>query len=483
MPGIYGGDEINAIVIDAGSSSTRAGWAGEDQPRVLVPSSYAWTTITDDEINQIEQEASYQSPQHANHTTSPPSQAKVESNGQDQDGDTSMAEPESTSPQEPALSLIDKETKRRRFVGDNGVNLWKQGLEIATPFDEDGIVSELPAFQSLCSHSLDLLSCDPSEHPLLMTEPAWNTKEARERMTEVAFEGLQVPAFYLANRTVLSSFASGKPTSLLVDIGASTISAIPVVDGFILRKGIQKQSNAGDSVSKALLWSLKNGAAGFKGITPQFLVKSKAACDPGTEPLVKLREDRIQGTTESYKFYHSMRVLNDFKEATCQVLDIPWDEGQARLRPTRMFEFPDGYNNAFGLERFKAAETIFSPQLWSSNPEVLSQGKQYEGLTQMILNAINSTDVDSRPALFGNIVCVGGASFLPGLTDRLSYELGIYAPNQKIKIHSPGNTVERKHSSWLGGSILSSLGSFHQLWISKQEYDEHGPSIVQARCK
>ncbi len=61
--------------------------------------------------------------------------------------------------------------------------------------------------------------------------------------------------------------------------------------------------------------------------------------------------------------------------------------------------------------------------------------------------------------------------------------MGIKAPGQKVKIHSPGNYVERRYSSWIGGSILSSLGTFHQLWISKQEWEEHGNTIVHARCK
>lgn len=99
------------------------------------------------------------------------------------------------------------------------------------------------------------------------------------------------------------------------------------------------------------------------------------------------------------------------------------------------------------------------------------------------MQAVNSVDVDSRATLWANVVCVGGSALLPGFTDRLSYELSIKAPGQKIKLHAPGNTIERKYSSWIGGSILASLGTFHQLWISKEEWEEHGNAIVHARCK
>ena len=49
----------------------------------------------------------------------------------------------------------------------------------------------------------------------------------------------------------------------------------------------------------------------------------------------------------------------------------------------------------------------------------------------------------------------------------------------KIKVVAP---PERKYSVWIGGSILASLSTFQQMWISKQEYDESGPSIVHRKC-
>ena len=51
----------------------------------------------------------------------------------------------------------------------------------------------------------DNLRCDPAEHPVLVTEPAWNTPEHRERMAEIMFEEFNVPAFYVANTGVLNA--------------------------------------------------------------------------------------------------------------------------------------------------------------------------------------------------------------------------------------------------------------------------------------
>ena len=49
----------------------------------------------------------------------------------------------------------------------------------------------------------------------------------------------------------------------------------------------------------------------------------------------------------------------------------------------------------------------------------------------------------------------------------------------QIKVVAP---PERKYSVWIGGSILASLSTFQQMWISKAEYDESGPSIVHRKC-
>merc|ERR1712008_96743 len=73
----------------------------------------------------------------------------------------------------------------------------------------------------------------------------------------------------------------------------------------------------------------------------------------------------------------------------------------------------------------------------------------------------------------GNTVMSGGTTMYPGIADRMQKEITALAPSTiKIKIIAP---PERKHSVWIGGSILSSLSTFQQMWITKQEYDECGP--------
>ena len=93
---------------------------------------------------------------------------------------------------------------------------------------------------------------------------------------------------------------------------------------------------------------------------------------------------------------------------------------------------------------------------------------------------ITKCDVHIRKELYANVVVSGGSTMFAGFADRLSKELTALAPaSMKVKIIAP---PERKYSVWIGGSILSSLSTFQQMWISKQEYDESGPSIVHRKC-
>ena len=50
------------------------------------------------------------------------------------------------------------------------------------------------------------MRCDVAEHPVLCTEPTWNTTANRERMAEIMFEQFNAPAFYISNTGVLNSY-------------------------------------------------------------------------------------------------------------------------------------------------------------------------------------------------------------------------------------------------------------------------------------
>merc|ERR1712013_390871 len=106
--------------------------------------------------------------------------------------------------------------------------------------------------------------------------------------------------------------------------------------------------------------------------------------------------------------------------------------------------------------------------------------KESPGIHRLAFDSIMCCDVDIRRSLYENTVLSGGTTMFPHIDARLSKELTALAPaSVKVKVGAP---PERKYSVWIGGSILSSLSSFQQMWISKGEYDESGPTIVHRKC-
>ncbi|XP_024909199.1 actin, cytoplasmic 2-like [Cynoglossus semilaevis] len=118
---------------------------------------------------------------------------------------------------------------------------------------------------------------------------------------------------------------------------------------------------------------------------------------------------------------------------------------------------------------------------WDDMEKVRTKGRmESAGVHETTFNSIMKCDVDIRKDLYANTVLSGGTTMFPGIADRMQKEVTALAPpTMKIKIIAP---PERKYSVWIGGSILASLSTFQQMWISKQEYDESGPSIVHRKC-
>ena len=137
----------------------------------------------------------------------------------------------------------------------------------------------------------------------------------------------------------------------------------------------------------------------------------------------------------------------------------------------KSYELPNGQVITVGNERFRGPEVMFQPAFC---------GIESHGSHEATYNSIMKCDVDIRKDLYANIVLTGGSTMFPGIADRMQKEISALAPpTMKIKVIAP---PERKHSVWIGGSILASLSTSQQMWISKQQYDESGPSIVHRKC-
>jgi actin-like protein 6A len=197
----------------------------------------------------------------------------------------------------------------------------------------------------------------------------------------------------------------------------------------------------------------------------------------------------LANTTESYREYQVDAICQDVKHAICRVSDAPFDPEENASIPTVTYELPDGQEIQVGADRFTVPETLFNPSLLSGFGDVgkgvrpLGGADSLQALPAVVADCISRSDIDVRRDLYGGVVLTGGTSLFASLRDRLEKELTESAPQMiKVRVTCPTNAIERRYSTWIGGSILASLGTFQQMWMSKEEYKEAGAGLIHKKA-
>ncbi|XP_054858621.1 actin, cytoskeletal-like isoform X4 [Eublepharis macularius] len=308
------------VVVDNGTTTSKAGFAGEDAPRTAFP--------------------------------------------------TVVGRPRLQGPMGLKDFYVGEEAQRKRDI-----------LALKYPI-EFGVIINWDDMEKIWHYSYNELQVAPEEHPLLLTEPVRNPKAHREKMTQVMFETFNTPALYVAMQPVLSLFASGRVTGIVLDSADWITHTVPISEGYALPRAIMRYNPSGSDL---------------------------------TDFFVRMLDER-------------------------------------------------GYSFTTTAER--------------EIPAFL--GMESCGIHELTFNAIMRCDVDIRKDLYANIVLLGADATYPGMADRLQKEITPLLPRtMKMNTVSP---LDRKDAAWVGGSLLASLSIFWKMLISKQEYDESGPSIVHCKC-
>ncbi|XP_017033979.1 actin, cytoplasmic 1-like [Drosophila kikkawai] len=287
--------------------------------------------------------------------------------------------------------------------------------------------------EKIWNHTFSELHVAPKDYPVLLTEAPRNPSTNRETMAETMFETFDARAIYITSHSVAHNLpyaGGGGNTGIFVDSGDGVTHTVPIYDGCILKDGITRVNWAGRNMTDYLAMIL---------------------------------------TQRGYSFTKTaeLEVVRDIKEKHCYVA-LSFEQEMATAASSssldKTYELPDGKVITIGKERFRCPEIVFRPG----------------GIHEVIYDAIMKCDMATRKDLFANIVLSGGTTTCPGFANRVKKEITALVPSTiEVKVTAK---PQHKNSVWIGGSILASQPTFQQMCVSKQEFDDSGPSIVRRKC-
>ena len=363
-------ENIQTILIDNGSSLIRAGFGGDEAPKAIVPSVIG----------------------------RPKYKGKLGSDAKD------------------------------FFVGNEALS--KGGLLSLKYPIEHGIVTNWDDMEKIWHHIFyNELHVDPSEHPVLITEASHNPQANRQKMIEILLETFNVPSFYIGNQGILSLYASGRTTGIVLDIGDGVTQIVPGYEDYTYMDRITRLNIGGRDV---------------------------------TERMTKLLFD----TGKIFDTTYEKEIARDIKEKCCYVAhdyDAELQKAAKSSEINKKYELSDGMTIELGKERFICPEMVFKPYIG---------GFEYDGIHKTLFNSIMNCEEVSQKDIFNNIVLSGGSTMFEGYGERLEKEITALVPST-MKVRVVKDPMRKNHV-WVGGSILSSLTTFPNMLITKKEYQNNG---------
>ncbi|CCG83552.1 putative Arp2/3 complex subunit [Taphrina deformans PYCC 5710] len=333
------------------------------------------------------------------------------------------------------------------MVGDEAAQI-RSMLQISYPM-ENGIIRNWEDMIHLWDYTFfEALKTDPKGQKILLTEPPMNPTSNRQRMCEVMFERYQFDGVYVAIQAVLSLYAQGLSSGVVVDSGDGVTHIVPVYESTVLNHLTRRLDVAGRDVTRQMI------------------------------SLLARRGYALNRTAD-------FETVRQIKEKLCYVsYDLELDHKLADETTTLVenYTLPDGRVIKVGSERFEAPECLFQPHLVDC---------EQPGVAEYLFNTIQSADVDVRSDLYKAIVLSGGSSMYPGLPTRLEKELKqlwltkvlhgdpTRLSKFKVRVEDP---PRRRHSVFIGGAVLANIMRHNEhMWVTRAEWEELGPGQALAK--
>lgn len=328
-----------------------------------------------------------------------------------------------------------------------------------------GVVTDWEDMERLWTHVFSSeLKTRSENHPVLLTESPLNPTRNRLRAAESLFETFNVPSLYIALQAMLSLYASGRTTGLVLDSGEGVTHAVPIYRGFVVPHAIKRTDIAGRTVTNHLATLLRKSGYRFHTSAELDIVRAikESACYAAYSPQ---REEAVYGgSLTSGSHSGSTEGISGAGTSTGA------RGGSGVTAGPVSYRLPDGQTISVGAERFRAPEVLFHPHLI---------GSELPGMHEVLMGSVMASDMDLRTSLLESVVLAGGTTIMPGVGDRLLGETRRLAPSGvRIRLHAP---PERKYTSWIGGSILASLSAFRDMLISAADYREEGANVILRR--
>jgi actin len=325
-----------------------------------------------------------------------------------------------------SYKTINKEDQTVLYFGKEAIE--KQNTLGLQSILNEGRVEDWELMESFWQHLISAhFAQNMTERPVLTSFHPHSSKFAKEKATQVFFEVFNVPLYFTASNSLLVLYSSGRVHGMALDCGHGVTSAVPISDGAPLYHSQSTMNHGGKAIT-------------------DFLARTT---NLGNE------------------------LARDIKEKYCRV-SLDYDREVNDMRGTtgaNLITLPDG--SAFDLKtnNIRAAEGLFQPDLIDGT---------HTGIHDLVLDSLNKTEPEFRNELLGNIIVAGGNANFPNFNERLQRELLMREPSSvKVKCL---NFTDKVNSAWFGGAIVSSLGSFQPMWVTRAEYDECGPAIINRKC-